>query len=244
MKKSILFLSIPLLAAIMVFSSFVIRQEHERVKGNGDIKQEKRPASAFKDIGTSGEFKVYIQQGNTHSIEIEAESNLLPYIVTEIDGKELEIKVKKGYSIKPTKPVNVYVTMEQINELAASGSGGFYSKGKLKADELEISVSGAADTDLDLDAKNVKVAVSGAGNVKLKGSSTAAHYSISGKADIAAFDLQSDDVHIGISGSANASVNAAKKLEVGVSGMGNVKYKGNPAISQSVSGMGRISKEG
>jgi hypothetical protein len=114
MKKSILFLSIPLLAAIMVFSSFVW-QEHERVKGNGDVKQEKRPASAFKDIGTSGEFKVYIQQGNTHSIEIEAESNLLPYIVTEIDGKELEIKVKKGYSIKPTKPVNVYVTMEQIS---------------------------------------------------------------------------------------------------------------------------------
>jgi hypothetical protein len=243
MKKNIWLLGIPLLAAVLVLSSFAM-QEHERIKGNGDVKQEKRNATAFRDIGTSGEFKVYIQQGNTHAISVEAESNLLPYIETEIDGHELEIKVKKGYQLKPTRPINVYVTMEQVNELAASGSGGFYSKNKLKTSSLELSVSGSADADLDVDAQNMKVAVSGASNVKLKGSAAQAHYSVSGKADIAAFDLQSDDVHIGISGSANANVNAQKKLEVGVSGMGNVKYKGNPSISQSVSGMGRISKEG
>lgn len=240
MKKN-LFLYIPLLAFVLLLSSFL---QNERIAGNGDVKQEDRQATKFKNIGTSGTFKVYITQGNSHSVKVEAESNLLPYIETKIDGEDLEVRVKKGYNIKPTKTINIYVTMAEVKELAASGSGGFYSKGNLKTDKLELAVSGSADADLDVTSQHMEVAVSGASNVKLKGSATKAEYAISGKADIDAFDFQSDDVEIGISGSGNANVNAQKKLDVGVSGMGNVKYKGNPVIIQSVSGMGKIAKEG
>jgi hypothetical protein len=240
MKKNLL-LSIPLLAFVLLLSSFL---QNERITGNGDVKQEDRQATKFKNIGTSGTFKVYIQQGNTHSIRIEAESNLLPYIETKIDGEDLEVRVKKGYNIKPTKDVNVYVTLQEVRELAASGSGGFYSKGKLKTDKLELAVSGSADADLDVTADEMEVGVSGASNVKLKGSAAKAEYSISGKADIQAFDFQANDVEIAISGSGNANVNAQKTLDIAVSGMGNIKYKGNPQIKQSVSGMGKIAKEG
>jgi hypothetical protein len=187
---------------------------------------------------------VYITQGNTHSIRIEAESNLLPYIETKIDGDDLQVRVKKGYNIKPTKDVNVYVTMQEVRELAASGSGGFYSRNKLKTDKLELAVSGSADADLDVTSQQLEVGVSGASNVKLKGGAAKAEYSISGKADIQAFDLQAEDVEIAISGSGNANVNAQKTLDISVSGMGNIKYKGNPTIKQSVSGMGKIAKEG
>lgn len=240
MKKN-LFLSIPLLAFVLLLSSFL---QNERITGNGDVKQENRQATRFKNIGTSGTFKVYIQQGNTHSIRIEAESNLLPYIETKINGDDLEVRVKKGYNIKPTKDVNVYVTLQEVRELAASGSGGFFSRGKLKTDKLELAVSGSADADLDITADEMEVGVSGASNVKLKGSAAKAEYSISGKADIQAFDFQANDVEIAISGSGNANVNAQKKLDIAVSGMGNIKYKGNPEIKQSVSGMGKIAKEG
>lgn len=240
MKRK-LFLYIPLLAFILALSSFM---QQERVNGNGQVKQENRQAARFRNIGTSGTFKVYIQQGNTHSIQVEAESNLLPYIETNIEGDDLEVRVKKGYNIRPTKPVNIYVTMKEVHALSASGSGGFFGKGKLKTDELKLSISGSADADLNVDADKVKVAVSGAGNVKLAGTSSEADYGVSGKANISAFDLQTDDVKIGISGSANAQVDARKTLKVGVSGMGNVKYKGNPDISQAVSGKGSIAKEG
>lgn len=240
MKKNLL-LSIPLLAFILVLSSF---WQDERIKGNGDVKQESREAATFENIGTSGTFKVFIQQGNSHSIQVEAESNLLPYIETEVDGNDLKIRVKKGFNIRPTKEVNVYITMAKVHELAASGAGGFYSKGKLNTDKLELAVSGSANADLDLSAGNVEVAVSGSSNVKLKGSASEAEYKVSGSAEIQAFDLQSDDVEIAISGSANANVNAQKKLDLKVSGMGNVKYKGSPAINQSVSGMAKVSKEG
>jgi len=241
MKRK-LFLYIPLLAFVLALSSFILQQE--RVSGNGQVKQENRQAARFENIATSGTFKVYIQQGNTHSIQVEAESNLLPYIETNIHGDDLEVRVKKGYNIRPTKPVNIYVTMEEVHNLAASGSGGFFSRGKLKTDALKLSVSGSADADLDIDAGKVKVGVSGASNVKLTGTSNEADYGVSGKADIAAFDLLTDDVKIGISGSGNARVYARKTLKVGVSGMGNIKYKGNPDISQAVSGRGSIAREG
>lgn len=236
-----LYLYLPLLLSVLILSSFY--QRNERVKGNGQLKEEARPAESFKEISTSGSYKVVIQQGNSHSIQLEAEENLLPYIMTEIQGDELKIYTKRGYNINPTKTITVNVTLQQISALRASGAGGFYSKGVLKSDEIELSCSGSTGADLDVDTRKMEVALSGSSNIKLKGSATEAEYKISGSADIAAFDLVGDEVEVKISGSGNANVTANKKLDVKVSGSGSVKYKGTPgSVDQRVSGSGRISK--
>jgi hypothetical protein len=240
--KNIGYLSVPMVMLLLVLCSFV--WQSERIKGNGEMKAESRQASSFRAISTSAVFKVYIQQGNTHSVKVEAESNLLPYIETEVKGNELDVRIKKGYNIRPTEDIKVYVTLKDLEKLSGSGAGGFYSQGRLKTDRLEVNLSGAVKTELDVQANDIEVSVSGASNVDLKGSAGKADYRISGTADIAAFDLQANDVHVGISGTAKANVNAAKSLMVNVSGMGTVKYKGSPNITQSVSGMGKISKEG
>lgn len=236
-----LMIALPLLLAAGVFASFKHITE-ERIKGNGNVKQESRDASAFTDIGTSGVYKVIITQGNTHSIKIEAEENLLPYIITDISGGELSIHSKKGYNIQPTKEIKVYVTLQKVDKLSASGAGGFTSTGVLSSDQIRLQFSGAADADLDIKVQSLKVGLSGASNVKLKGSSESAEYGISGSADIEALDFSVNDVKIGISGTGKAKVFAQKKLDVSISGMGNVKYKGDPGVTKAISGMGRISK--
>ncbi len=98
MKKHLL-LSIPLLAFVLLLSSFL---QSERITGNGDVKQEDRQAAKFKNIGTSGTFKVYITQGNTHSIRIEAESNLHSYIETE-DSEDPKCKERIKQTTKDGK---------------------------------------------------------------------------------------------------------------------------------------------
>lgn len=237
------YLYLPLVIAALLLSAFTIQDRSERVKGSGSIKEETRTADAFKSISTSGSFNIYIQQGSAHDIKIETDDNLLPYIITNVKGQNLEVYVKKGYNIKPSKTVNVYVTMEQLEGLSSSGSGGFYSKGQLKGNKVNLAFSGSTVADLDLNADAIKVGISGSSNVKLKGNIAVANYGISGSGDIAAFDLQSDDVHIGVSGSGKVNVYAKKKLDIGVSGMGNIRYKGDPAITQSSSGMSKVTKE-
>ncbi|MBS0027397.1 head GIN domain-containing protein [Chitinophaga sp. 22321] len=243
-----LLIALPLLLAAGALVSFKytgISFSHireERIRGNGVMKQEPRDASPFTDISTSGVYKVVIEQGNTHSIRIDAEENLLPYIVTEIVGGELRIHTKRGYDVQPTKEIKVYVTLQKVDRLSASGAGGFTSTGTLKSDRIELSFSGAADANLDIRTELLKVGVSGASNIKLKGSSDKAEYGISGAADIEALDLSTNDAKIGISGTGKANVFVQKKMDVSISGMGNIRYKGEPGITQAISGMGKINK--
>lgn len=235
-------LPVSLLLLTITFSAFTIIGNNEKVKGSGNIKEESRTEGPFKRISTSGAYNVYITPGNKHDIRIEADDNLLPLIVTKVSGDRLEIYSKKGYDIKPSKSINIYVTMDQLEGLTSSGSGGFYSRGKLKGGNVEFSFSGSTRTELDLDANALKIEVSGSSQLNLKGNVPATRYDISGSADVEALDLKSSDAQIAISGSGKLDVAVEKKLDLNVSGMGKIRYRGTPVINQSSSGMAKISK--
>lgn len=245
MKAKFLFIPFMLLFAVAV-SSFTIKSallsDNERINGNGVMKTEERPAGNFREINTSAVYKVRIRQGSNQSIKIEAEENLLPYIVTEISGDQLSIHTKKGYQLNIRKDVIVYVTTREISRLSASGASGFISEGELKSDRIKLDLSGAANAELKLNVQQLKAGLSGASNVRLQGRATIAEYGISGAADISAADLQSDEVEVGVSGAGKATVHAVKKLDAGASGTGRVRYTGNPEVKQAVSGMGRVSR--
>lgn len=235
------YLSVPLVIALLIFSAFTIR--NERITGSGNIKQEVRSQNPFKSISTSGNYNVYIQQGSKRDIQIEADDNLLPYIITTVDGNELRINTKKGYDIKPTKTINIYVTVEELEELNSSGSGGFYSKNSLKGDKVVFSFSGSTVADMDINSNALNVRISGSSKINLKGNIAQTNYGISGSGNIDAFDLHSDNVKVQVSGSGNLDVYADKKLDISVSGMSKVRYKGNPSLSQSSSGSSKVSKQ-
>jgi hypothetical protein len=236
-------LPVSLLLFAFTFSAFtIINGNNEKVKGSGNIKEESRSEGSFRSISTSGSYNVYITQGAKHDIRIEADDNLLPLIVTKVSGDNLEIYSKKGYDIKPSKTINIYVTLDQLEGLSSSGSGGFYSKGKLKGGNVKFSFSGSTNTELDLDASALKVEVSGSSHLNLKGNVPATRYDISGSADVEALDLKASDAQISISGSGKLDVAVEKKLDLSVSGMGKIRYKGTPVINQSSSGMAKITK--
>jgi hypothetical protein len=233
---------VSLLLFTLVASAFTISSKNEKVVGSGNIKAEARNESAFRRISTSGVYNVYITPGAKSDIRVEADDNLLPLIITKVNGNELEIYTKKGYDIKPTKTINIYVTLDELEELSSSGSGGFYSKGKLKGNNVKFSFSGSTNTNIDLNANNLTVQVSGSSKLNLKGNIPDTKYAISGSADVEALELQSSDADVNISGTGKLDIVAEKKLNISVSGMGKIRYKGTPVINQSSSGMAKISR--
>lgn len=219
-------------------------QRQEQITGNGKMKKEKREASAAIDeISTSGKFKVYITQGSTPSIELEADENLLPYIEARIDGDELHLGPKRGYNLKTSSDIIARITVVKLESLAGSGTSGFYTEGVVKGDKLEVALSGRGDADLNLQYRKLEVGISGNGKVKLQGRADDAEIGISGSGAVTAPDLQTQQMELGISGSGEAYVNASKKLDVSVSGSGSVKYKGAASVNQAISGKGRIEHE-
>ncbi|WP_119079332.1 head GIN domain-containing protein [Chitinophaga alhagiae] len=219
-------------------------QRQEQINGNGNMKKEKREASAAIDeISTSGKFKVYITQGSTASIELEADENLLPYIEARIDGDELHLGPKRGYNLKPSGDIIARITVVKLESLAGSGTSGFYTQGVVKGDKLELALSGRGEADLDLQYRKLEVGISGTGKVKLQGRADEAEIGISGSGAVTAPNLQTREMELGISGNGEAYVNASKKLDVSVSGSGTVKYKGTASVNQAISGKGRIEHE-
>lgn len=239
MKKILTFL----FAALIAVAGTLHAQE--KITGNGSLKKEKRPASgAFDEISTAGKYKLLLKQGNTHSIEVEADENILPYIETEIDGDELKIHPKKGYNINPTKPVTVWITLATLKEINASGQVDITTENSFKGASLETNFSGRVDAKMDVQYEKLEVALSGSGKLKLNGRADNTEVSISGSGEVDAPGMQSQNMELHISGSGNASVNVSKSLDVAISGSGNVKYKGNPGkVNQAVSGRGKVTQE-
>lgn len=227
----------------LLFSLCSLSCYAQRITGNGNIQSQQREAGNFTKIDCSGTFHIFLTQGNATQVKVETDENLLPYVVTEVNGNTLDLKTKRGISLDPSKSINVYVTLTQLDALNISGVCKAQSQNTLQSDHLKIGVSGTADMDLRLSTGSLTTTISGTAKMNLQGKATSSEFRISGSGDVMAGDLNTDNTEAHISGMGKLHVNAQKSLTVSVSGMGKVWYKGNPVINESISGMGKVMKE-
>src|SRR5688500_8921360 len=98
---------LPLLLIIVTGSSCFIGEE--RIRGNGTIQTENRSVSSFSGINVSGNFDVYVKQDSISSARIEADANLLEYIIIENDGGTLVIEPEDDVNLRGTKEIKVFI---------------------------------------------------------------------------------------------------------------------------------------
>ncbi len=239
MKKNLLSpvitLAVMILLLLNLTSSCMLA---DGIKGNGNVVTEERSVSGFDGIEVGGAFDIYITQGNTEALKIEAESNLMEYIKTNVLGGKLSISSKEN--LNPTKSIKLYITIKDLKDLEISGACDLYSENTLKLDDLDLEVSGAADVKLDIELNKLEADFSGASDIQLAGKAGELRIDISGAGDLNALELEAEVVKIDISGAASAKVYAKTNLDVDVSGAATVKYKGNPQVNSDVSGAGSI----
>ncbi len=232
------------------------------VVGSGHVISEERPVSHFDQVELQGLGELEITQGETESLRVEAEDNLLPYLTTEVHGGRLEIGFQPDLPLylRPTRPVRFYLTLKEVTALQVSGSGEIYAA-HLVADRLRLGVSGSGNLTLErlevktltnvvsgsgdlrvaeLQAETVQTTLSGSGTCNLAGATAEQSARVSGSGDYLAFDLQSQSAALQLSGSGNAQTWVAQNLEIMVSGSGDVEYYGAPRLRQQVAGSGSV----
>src|SRR5207249_64835 len=77
------------------------------IRGNGDIKTEERPVSAFANIDVRGAFTIEWQSGGP-SLRITTDENLLSYINSNVSGDTLHLRTRE--QIRPTHGVRVIIS--------------------------------------------------------------------------------------------------------------------------------------
>ena len=216
---------------------------NDKIEGNGNIKTEKRNVSEYDQVALSGFFDVFLEKGTEGKLTIEAESNFLDYIVTEVEGDKLIIKTKKGYNLRPSRNMIVKITVpfKDLDEVSLSGSGDIVSNAVIKARNFKSYISGSGDITLEVDADDVDTALSGSGDIKLSGKTNKLSAKVSGSGDVDCYNLKAKNVEAKVNGSGDVKVYASEKLYARVSGSGDIDYKGNPStVDKKVGGSGDI----
>jgi hypothetical protein len=216
------------------------------MKGSGNITTETRKVSGVDSIDLEYPAVVTIEQGETESVKIEADDNLLPDIQTQMKGNTLDIFYKRTNNthVIPTKPVLITIVVKELKDVEFS-SAGELKINELKSDDLSVDLNGAGNLDLnEVNLKKLSVNLSGAGSMKASGTADELEVRISGFGDFKGADLHSKTVSASISGAGSATVWADEKLDAAISGAGSVNYYGSPSVTQRVSGVGNVSQQG
>lgn len=190
------------------------------VHGTGPVTTETRDAKAFTKLESSFGIIVDLTVGEAPAITVEAPSDLLPIISTEISGDTLKIKGTTDFV--GSSPVTVHVATPDLESLTLFG-GSIAKADDLALDSLGLSISGGAEFTASGSTGTLAIDGSGGGRVHLD-------------------QLTADLVTLELSGGAQASVNAAESVIGDVSGGAHATVTGPAEMHVSTSGGGSVDR--
>jgi hypothetical protein len=228
---------ISVVAIILVMATSCVR--FVGFSGSGNIISEERKVEGFNSISVSAGINLFIKQDNNETLKIEAEDNVVPLIITEVKNGRLEIRYKHFFSMgfMVTRPVNVYVTAKQLNELKAS-SGSSVKTEEIKTDSIKINLSSGASGQFIIQASEIDADASSGALIIISGKTDKQNVNLSSGGSYNAEDLISKSANVDVSSGSSAKVNASEDIDVNISSGGIVQYIGRPKVSSDISSGG------
>ena len=185
----------------------------ETIRGSGNVISESREVSGFDQISVCCGMQLILTQGETESLEIEADDNLLPEIESYVEGSQLIVRFKDdggGINFRTTQTIRVRVSAREIRGVEVSG-GGQAEVGDVNSDRLSVGLSGGSLAEFSkVIADALTVDMSGGGN-------------------FSAQELAVSSLEMGMSGGSDASIGklSAGSLKVDGSGGGQATIAGS-----------------
>lgn len=192
------------------------------VTGSGNVATEKRPVAGFDRISISGIGELIIDQTGEESLTIEAEDNLLPLLVSQVEGSRLTLGIRPNTSISSTRPIVYRLNVKSLREISGGGSVKI-SASRLETSLFTLNTSGTVASVISGSADNQNITISGTG-------------SFDGR------NLTGSTAEVDVSGTAQALVNVTQSLRGRASGTAVVRYLGDPEVDRQTSALGTVEK--
>ncbi|WP_295937231.1 head GIN domain-containing protein [uncultured Alistipes sp.] len=266
MKK---FLQIALICAIFTpFTCFTAdaattASYAKKIKGSDKIISRTIKAPAFDRIDASRAVKVVISDETKDQILIEANDNVMDYVVVEAKSGELTITLHKD--IKEVSNLDVTVTVPangRIRSIDASSAASVTGDVVLTADKFaliassaakirvavestscNIETSSAAKIDADITTENCRIEASSSSSITLRGLSDSCDVDMSSAAKLAAENFIVNYYTVDTSSAAKASVNCIGRLKADASSGSRISYTGNCDTSIDRSSGGKVGRD-
>jgi hypothetical protein len=236
-------------------------KRQEKIAGSGNVVRVARPLGGVDAVrlGTIG--TLHIEFGDREELVIEGEDNIVEHIVTELEDGDLKIDTQWRCNLRPTEPVDYYLTVKYLEGIGLSSSGdavapdiaasdfwidvsssGEMETGSIETGRLSIRISSSGDVRIpDLQASSLDVSLSSSGTLVIGGGNVVEQdISLSSSGSYRAGDLESERADVRVSSSGNAYIMVTEDLNAGMSSSGSVYYSGNPRVHQRASSSGRL----
>lgn len=215
------------------------------IEGNGVVITENRNLrDNFYKVTAQGIVNVHLTKGNSKEIKIQAEENLMDLIVTEVKNGNLLLAIKGN--LKTTKPINIYLDYQDLNEVTSSGSTNVYVASPLSEDSIKLSSSGASNISLAaINANQLFVKTSGSSNIKINSliRTNNADLESTGASNITASSIETESLLSSTTGSSKISIKNILTEDTKFKASGastiNIEGKTNSLVAQ-VSGSSNL----
>jgi len=242
---------------VLIVLTWTSCRKMSMTSGNGHVVTEKRQLVPFTEVINETSFNVIIVEDSISEARVEAESNLIPYIRTLVNGNTLIIDTRNG-GIQTTFPINIYVSSPEINSIELSGSGRIDADNvsadffkvklsgsgeiatKVEAGFIDAKISGSGDMHMVAVSQNMYAEVSGSGDMSIEGTNDDGEFRLSGSGNILSYDLFQKTLDAKINGSGDMFVRVSDYLKVNISGSGSLNYIGFPVIDAKITGSGSV----
>ena len=230
MKK----LTFLIVAILLALPSCIIDGWDQGISGNGKVVEKIRDIDGFTGLKVSSGIDVYLSQGSSFEVKVEADENLHEVILTELDGKMLVVKTER-VNIRKAKSKKVHVTLPELTALKISSAGDCVGQTSFICDDLSLSISSAGNLSLEVEAGRIDLDISSSGDADISGTADEFNVSLSSAGDLNAFDLLAAKVDVNVSSAGDARVHATEEISMSASSAGNIYYRGDARVMHSQS---------
>ncbi|WP_372744760.1 head GIN domain-containing protein, partial [Lutibacter sp.] len=140
------------------------------IKGNGEVVSEDRTISSnFSEIIVQQGIQVYLTQGNSTSLKVEADENILDILRTEVKNNQLKIYFDKNVYKASSK--NVYVTANNITKIETSSGAAVKTENTIDTKSLNLDSSSGSYIKIYVNADNISSSSSSGAGIHIYGKS-------------------------------------------------------------------------
>lgn len=226
-----------LAVAFVALAPPVVAQDHPR---------QTREVDAFTEVAFEVPGTLYLRQGNTHGVELEASSKVLDELDTRVEAGTLTIGDPNDgflswlFGRSTDGDVTAYVTAPTFDGISLAGSGTVVGETPVEGTSLTVRNAGSGEMDLEVRVSTQNLENAGSGTFRLRGRADAFTVEIAGAGSVEAPELTVATMDIEVAGSGEATVHVTERLSVEIMGSGTIRYLGDPTIDKEIMGSGDI----
>jgi len=189
--------------------------------------------ASFSRIEIVGDADVFITEGATQEVVIEAASNIIDRLIEDSrvsnDGLILEIN---GCSMIESGELIVRVTIPELTNLEIRGDGSYTTEGVfVNISSLILDIAGDGQMDLQLDAVDMlSVQINGDGDIECSGLADLVSVDIDGDGQVNLVEMPVNVLDLDIRGDADCRLNIVEEIDININGDGNLACIGTAFI--------------